>query len=174
MVDRDEIRRFKEAWRSIDPAGTGFISKEAFPRLLGELSGVFEMRIYDSEDSVSRILEDCQTNGAAVGRHASMVSQSAYSGVDLAKLNERLARLDVAKVRERRRRYNMFFEEVMVLADPDKGIAFSTVLMILAHYNIISDSKSLRLEEFLRRRARLQRVEEEVRRRVVLGFFDTL
>ena len=31
-----------------------------------------------------------------------------------------------------------------------------------------------RLEEFLRRRARLQRVEEEVRRRVVLGFFETL
>ena len=31
-----------------------------------------------------------------------------------------------------------------------------------------------RLEEFLRRRARLQRVEEESRRRVVLGFFDTL
>jgi hypothetical protein len=30
------------------------------------------------------------------------------------------------------------------------------------------------LEEFLRRRARLQRVEEEVRRRIVLGFFDTL
>jgi hypothetical protein len=31
-----------------------------------------------------------------------------------------------------------------------------------------------RLEEFLRRRARLQRVEEEVRRRIVLGFFDTM
>ncbi len=35
-------------------------------------------------------------------------------------------------------------------------------------------SRISRLEEFLRRRARLQRVEEEVRRRVVLGFFDTL
>ncbi|KAG7111545.1 hypothetical protein HYQ44_009740 [Verticillium longisporum] len=32
----------------------------------------------------------------------------------------------------------------------------------------------IRLEEFLRRRARLQRVDEEVRRRIVLGFFDTL
>jgi hypothetical protein len=32
----------------------------------------------------------------------------------------------------------------------------------------------IRLEEFLRRRARLQRVEEEVRRRIVLGFFDML
>src|SRR5436309_13512972 len=31
-----------------------------------------------------------------------------------------------------------------------------------------------RLEEFLRRRARLQRVEEAVRRNVVVGFFDTL
>lgn len=31
-----------------------------------------------------------------------------------------------------------------------------------------------RLEEFLRRRARLQRVEEAVRRNVVVGFFDTM
>lgn len=31
-----------------------------------------------------------------------------------------------------------------------------------------------RLEEFLRRRARLQRVEEEIRRKIVQGFFDTL
>jgi len=31
-----------------------------------------------------------------------------------------------------------------------------------------------RLEEFLRRRARLQRVEEAVRRNIVIGFFDTM
>lgn len=33
---------------------------------------------------------------------------------------------------------------------------------------------SARLEEFLRRRARLQRVEEAVRRNIVIGFFDTM
>ncbi|WQF85104.1 Putative EF-hand domain, voltage-dependent calcium channel, alpha-1 subunit, Ion transport [Colletotrichum destructivum] len=175
-VDRDEIRRFKEAWRSVDPAGTGFISKEAFPRLLGELSGVFEMRIYDADDSVRQILEDVRNDAATTGaRHMSIASASNYSaGVDIQRLNRRLAQIDVDKVRERRRRFNIFFEEVMVSADPDKGISFTSVLMILAHYNIINDSKSLKLEEFLRRRARLQRVEEEVRRRVVLGFFDTL
>jgi hypothetical protein len=145
MVDRDEIRRFKEAWRSVDPAGTGFISKEAFPRLLGELSGVFEMRIYDAEDSVRQILEDVRTDPVASVRHNSMAGMSANStGIDLDKLNRRLARIDVVKVRERRRLFNIFFEEVMVSADPDKGISFTTVLMILAHYNIISDSKSLR------------------------------
>ncbi|TDZ22128.1 Calcium-channel protein cch1 [Colletotrichum orbiculare MAFF 240422] len=175
-VDRDEMRRFKEAWRSVDPAGTGFISKEAFPRLLGELSGVFQMRIYDADDSVRQILGDVRNDTAASGaRHMSIASASNYSaGIDIQRLNRRLNKIDIAKVRERRRRFNIFFEEVMVSADPDKGISFTSVLMILAHYNIINDSKSLKLEEFLRRRARLQRVEEEVRRRVVLGFFDTL
>ncbi|VBB72796.1 Putative calcium-channel protein [Podospora comata] len=176
VVERDEIRRFKEAWRSVDPLGTGFISKEAFPRLLGELSGVFEMRIYEAEDSVRSILEDVRKDNDAVStRHASVVSKSQYqTGVDLAKLNERLSKIDVQKVRARRHRFNIFFEEVMVSADPERGISFTTVLMILAHYNIINDSKSLRLDEFLRRKLRLQRVEEEVRRRIVLGFFDML
>lgn len=35
VVSREEIRRFKEAWATFDPEGTGFISREAFPRLLG-------------------------------------------------------------------------------------------------------------------------------------------
>jgi len=198
VVDRDEIRRFKEAWRSVDPSGTGYISKETFPRLLGELSGVFEMRIYDPEDSVPRILEDVRNDGdTATPRHASFGGGSLYpTGIDLDKLNRRLSRLDVAKIRERRRRFNIFYEEVMVSADPERGISFTTVLMILAHYNIINDNKSLRyvaffltnfflfpgylltqchsLEEFLRRKLRLQRVEEEVRRRTVLGFFNML
>jgi hypothetical protein len=143
-IDRDEIRRFKEAWRSVDPAGTGFITKEAFPRLLGELSGVFEMRIYQPEDSVSRILEDVRGNDHGPGRHASIATASDLSGIDIQRLNDRLAMIDVGKVRERRRRYNIFYEEVMVSADPDRGISFTTVLMIMAHYNIISDSKSLR------------------------------
>lgn len=35
VVSREEIRRFKQAWATFDPDGTGFISKEQFPRLLG-------------------------------------------------------------------------------------------------------------------------------------------
>ena len=143
-VDRDEIRRFKEAWRSVDPLGTGFITKDAFPRLLGELSGVFEMRIYDPEDSIGSILEDVQRDDK-MARHTSIVSASAIKEIDLARLNERLANLDVEKIRARRRRFNIFYGEVLVSADPDKGISFTSVLMILAHYNIINDSKSLRL-----------------------------
>lgn len=145
VVDRDEIRRFKEAWRSVDPAGTGYISKEAFPRLLGELSGVFEMRVYEAEDSVRQILEDVRNQDVTTARHMSMGTTSGQStGIDLDRLNERLSHIDVARVRERRRRFDIFYEEVMVSAEPDKGISFTTVMMIIAHYNVISDSKSLK------------------------------
>ncbi|KAI6779097.1 Calcium-channel protein-like protein [Emericellopsis cladophorae] len=172
-VDRDEIRRFKEAWRHVDPAGTGAISKEAFPRLLGELSGVFQMRIYDPEDSVQQILDDVRGD-ATTTRHTSLATHSGPTEIDLDKLNARIAKLDVAKIRERRRRFNIFYEEVLVSADPDKGITFTSVLLILANWNIIHDSKSLKLDEFLRRRARLQRVDDSVRRKTVQGFFYTV
>ncbi|KAH7326761.1 Ion transport protein-domain-containing protein [Stachybotrys elegans] len=174
VVDRDEIRRFKEAWRTVDPEGTGYIQKEAFPRLLAELSGVFQMRIYDPEDSISRILEDVREEDSKANRHMSITAKGGNDSIDINKLKERLAQIDSEKIRQRRHRFNVFYDEVMVTADPDRGIGFTSVLMILAHYNIITDSKSLKLEEFLKRRARLQRVEDEVRRKTVQGFFYTV
>jgi hypothetical protein len=142
-VSREEIRRFKQAWATLDPEGTGFISKDQFPRLLGELSGVFEMRIYSQDHSVHSILEYVQSQPTG-GRVTSMASTSGASGINIRALNKRLAMIDPVEVRRSRARYNLFYEEVMVSADVDRGISFTSVLMILAHYNVISDSKSLR------------------------------
>jgi len=171
IVTREEIRRFKQAWATYDPEGTGFIDKDVFPRLLSELSGVFEMRIYAGSDhSVHRILENCQVET----RGNESPPPGIVHGIDLKELNNQFRTIDIADIRRRRQRMEVFFQEIMVSAHPDRGVNFTSCLMILAHYNVISDSKSLRLEEYLRRRARLQRVEEEVRRRVVRGFFDTM
>jgi len=41
ILSRNEIRRFKQAWATFDPDGTGYISKETFPRLLGVSHGHF-------------------------------------------------------------------------------------------------------------------------------------
>lgn len=101
------------------------------------------MRIYEAEDSVRQILDDVRED-IRMSRHTSIVSMAALNDIDINKLNERLSHLDVKKIRKRRHRFNIFYEEVLVSADPDKGIAFTDVLMILAHYNIINDSKSLR------------------------------
>ncbi|PNS19004.1 hypothetical protein CAC42_6099 [Sphaceloma murrayae] len=173
VISREEIRRFKQAWAEHDPDGSGYISKQAFPRLLGELSGVFEMRIYDGDFTVTNIIHDCSRNPHETTTTA-LNTAKRTPDIDLDKLNERLNELPTDEIRKRRQRMNQFYEEVLVSADPDKGIEFNALLMILAHYKVINDNRSLRLEEFLRRRARLQRVDEAVKRNIVIGFFDTL
>ncbi|KAH0837538.1 hypothetical protein FOPE_05159 [Fonsecaea pedrosoi] len=128
------------------------------------------MRIYDGDFTVRAIREDCSVQpGDPVKPAARRVD-----GIDLDKLAERVSQIPVAEIRQRRARINIFYQEVMSTADPDRGIPFTAVLFLLTHYNVITDSRSLRLEEFLRRRARLQRVQESIRRNTVVGFFDTL
>ncbi len=100
---------------------------------------MFEMRIYDGEHSVGSILRDC-----AVDRRSSEASPDNFEGVNLALLSQRLSKIPVHEIRRRRRRMNLFYEEVLVSADLDRGISFTSVIMILAHYNVISDNKSLR------------------------------
>lgn len=128
------------------------------------------MRIYDGDHTVRRILDDCKVDVQRMDHPPPGVIE----GVNIAKLNQRLASIDVPEIRRRRKVMELFFQEIMVSADVDRGINFTSCLMILAHYKIISDGKSLKLDEYLRRRARLQRVEESVERRVVRGFFDTM
>ena len=127
------------------------------------------MRIHDSDHSIGSILSDCRVDTRGLDEPL----QGVVEGIDLAKLNRRLSTMNVPEVRRKRRDMELFFQEIMVSADIERGINFTSCMMILAHYKIISDGKSLKLDEFLRRRARLQRVEEGVKRTVVQGFFKT-
>ncbi|KAF3939441.1 hypothetical protein ABW19_dt0202920 [Dactylella cylindrospora] len=164
-LSREDLRRFKRAWSRIDPRGTGFIEPDKIHRLLGGITGVFEMRIHDEPHTVKSILKECKVDPA---------TDRLGIGVDLKALNRRIAAIPVWKIRRQRHTYTRFVEECLVAADKERGISFTTVLLTLAHYKLIVDNKSLRLEEFLRRRAKLQMVEEQMQRNVVRNFFRML
>lgn len=101
------------------------------------------MRIYDGDFSVRNILDDCQLKPVRASA-LTFDGPTEKPDIDLDRLNERLAELPVAEIRRRRSRMNTFYEEVLNSADPDRGIEFNTLLMILAHYKVINDNKSLR------------------------------
>lgn len=98
------------------------------------------MRIHDDEFTIGRILEDCKLTR----RESAQPGVREVDGLDLDKLARRLEDLPVAETRRRRARLNAFYEEVLVSADPARGIPFTACLMLLAHYNVISETKSLR------------------------------
>jgi hypothetical protein len=101
------------------------------------------MRIYDGDFTVGRLIEQCAT----APRRASnlpLPGREAAQEIDIISLNRCLADLPIAEIRRRRRRMNTFYEEVLVSSDPDRGIQFTSLLMILAHHKVINDNKSLR------------------------------
>lgn len=130
------------------------------------------MRIYEGDFTVRNILMDTVVQPGEPVSGNRRVDWS--TGIDLDKLNERLSEIPVHEIRKRRERMDVFYHEMLLSADPDRGVSFTSCLMILAQYNVITDNKSLRLEEFLRRRARLQRVHDTIKRDTVVNFFDTL
>jgi hypothetical protein len=71
-----------------------------------------------------------------------------------------------------------------MISAEERGISFTRMLLMLAHYKFIDDNKALgyarihdadsRLDDFLRRRAKLVRVTDRVREKTVRGFFQTM
>jgi hypothetical protein len=102
------------------------------------------MRIYDGDFTVGRLIEECSTSQTRTSDLPVGPGRDNSPEIDLQKLNQRLAQLPIADVRRRRARMNTFYEEVLVSSDPDRGIQFSALLMILAHHKVINDNKSLR------------------------------
>lgn len=108
-----------------------------------ELSGIFEMRIYDGDFTVGRLIEQCGTTPHRAS-NLPLPGHEPTKEIDIISLNRCLDDLPIAEIRRRRRRMNTFYEEVLVSSDPDRGVQFSSLLMILAHHKVINDNKSLR------------------------------
>jgi hypothetical protein len=101
------------------------------------------MRIYDGDFTVGRLIEQCSTT-ARRASNLPIPGREPTSEIDINRLNQCLAALPITEIRRRRRRMNMFCEEVLVSSDPDRGVQFTSLLMILAHHKVINDNKSLR------------------------------
>lgn len=134
------------------------------------------MRIYPPEFSVRTILDECRVDPppGALPIMQDGPARVDLESLDLRKLNEKLAKMPMEEIRQRRDELNAFNSEVLRSAVPDRGIWFTALIMILAHYKIITDTKNLRLDEFLRRRRRLQYVKEDVQRAIVRSWLDTV
>lgn len=94
--------------------------------------------------------------------------------VDLHKLRQELSTADFAKIRARRRQYVRLWTEARMSEEPGRGISFTQMLLMLAHYKLINDEDALRVDELLVRRAKLERVHDLVSLDRVRGLIRTI
>ena len=135
LMNRGETRRFKNLWAKFDPHGTGYISTEDLARFFVNLRGVFDVRIYPDSFSCHTLINDAQTLSGPNGR--ADVSLTARN------LNHQLRFLPVNQIRANRRLLNNLYEEALMSSTSEFGLSFNSTLLLLAHYRLVDDNKSL-------------------------------
>lgn len=98
------------------------------------------MRIYEEPFTVHEILNDVRVDQTSRNKRMPKVVE----GINLDALNRRIAMIPKQRIQKQRHIFTLFYEECLVSADKDYGVAFTSVLLILAHYKIINDNKSLK------------------------------
>lgn len=98
------------------------------------------MRIYDGQYTVHSILSDCKVSAT---RPTKKIIGPVVENIDLGRLNARLDDIPRWQIKKNKNKLDPFFEEIMLSAN-QWGVPFGSCLRIIAHYNIISDHKSLR------------------------------
>ncbi|KAI8147435.1 Ion transport protein-domain-containing protein [Fennellomyces sp. T-0311] len=168
LITRTDLRYFKEAWAQFDPTATGFLHMKDVPGFLRALNGVLSMRIYDEQHSIKSLLEASNEMNADVTHLASIpVADNIHAGFgqnnilgerfyNFEAVNRELSTMDVAAVRENKKRYTFVFQEILFSAGA-RGITFHDMLEILS-MQLVDVSKSLTFDELVNHARRQDKV----------------
>lgn len=160
-IKREELRKYKKAWREFDPTGTGYIRFDELHRFLRKIEGAFSMRIYEGDWAVDELIRD----------HEIRASDDPYD-VDLPALRKAMRTIPIRDMVNRRRAFDVLCEQLLLEANPDKGISFSQVLLAIPIYKMVDENKCFKLDAYLKRRIMLQQVEENLLKAKLLGFME--
>ena len=100
------------------------------------MSGVFEVRIYPLRYNLHNLKVAVTVNNADR-------DPSHFEGIDFAKLKHTLDGINYTAVKRQKALYSRLYHEANVTHHSGKGISFTEMLMLLAHYKFIVDRDAL-------------------------------
>ncbi|GAA6027992.1 hypothetical protein JCM8097_001819 [Rhodosporidiobolus ruineniae] len=168
-ITREQMRGFKKVWGQFDPEQTGYLQPKDIGRFLHRLSSVFEVRIYREEWSLRNLQASARRD--VTNQHASPAfyhyladrNKLSLDKVDLDKLGRLIDGIDADEVRQRREIHLHVYHEAKLEADNSiKGISFTKMLTLIAHYRLIDDDSALQMDELAARHKKQQLVTERV------------
>ncbi|CAG8639396.1 14659_t:CDS:10, partial [Cetraspora pellucida] len=171
-----------KAWSAIDINRAGYIKSKDLSKFFGKLDGSFKVRIFDDEFLIpnlrkhSRIVHRLSEDLDFLHPKNDVFK---VDDVDIKKLEQNLSRLDVRKTFQRRKTYNLIYQEALITIEKDsngneKGISFTNMLLLLAHYKLIDDEKCLEIHEYIKRQMKLKKVIDSVNRERVKSLLRTI
>lgn len=65
-------------------------------------------------------------------------------GLDLVALEHHLNQIDYHDVARRKKRFNRLYQEALLTEEPGRGISFTSMLLLLAHYKLMEPERALK------------------------------
>lgn len=142
VASREEVRKFKNAWRKFDPDGVGEIEHNLLPRLMHSFDGLLSFKIWEGRLSAKNLVQN----------YMKVNPSDPYDvEVDLVGLNKELESIDKKKTIERKLQYRRFIQEARHLSAFKTGIKFSKVIQQIPLYTVYSPQECLGIDEFVKR-----------------------
>ncbi|WVQ72778.1 hypothetical protein IAR50_002338 [Cryptococcus sp. DSM 104548] len=173
-LNREDMRAFKQLWSDFDTQRSGYLKRKDFTKFFARLTGVFEVRPYPFDFSIPAIVQRSTTNSTENASNQKFVVQGVKHAVDVRRVAQQISQIDYRQVRERRHIYTKLYNEARISEEPGKGISFTAMLVLLAHYKLIDDEQALQLDDLLVRRAKNERVMDLVNLDRVRGLLRTI
>ncbi|CAJ0758344.1 19752_t:CDS:10, partial [Entrophospora sp. SA101] len=156
LVNRDEIRKFKKVWGEIDINRTGYIKSEDF----GKFFSIHKQFDLSNLSNVSHNTQELFRQNAMWGSSKQKENNTLQvDDIDVRKLEHNLLQINQQK-------------EALISVERDgfgseKGVSFTNMLLMLSHYKLIDDEKSLEKEK-------LEKVADNVNRDRVRSLLRTI
>ncbi|CUS21344.1 LAQU0S03e00408g1_1 [Lachancea quebecensis] len=142
VASRDEIRKFRNAWRKFDPDGVGEIETGLLPRFMHSFDGRLSYKIWEGRLSVNNLIKN----------YMKVNPSDPYDvEVDLVGLNKELESIDKKKIIERKTQYRRFIQEARHLSAFNNGIKFSKIIQQIPLYTAYNPQDCLGIDEFVKR-----------------------
>lgn len=132
VIEHDDIRRFKDAWATVDPDGTGYIPITLVAKFTNAITGRLSLRVYDEAYSIESLRRECE------------YTFPVHPGdINYESLNRRLNTADIHNIHERRRTMERYRMELLILSQrfgstTQGKISMNTALITLFHYKLVN------------------------------------
>lgn len=183
-IDREEVRRFKEAWAQVDRERTGYLTRDQFIPFFSRLTSAFDVSIYPEDLKMRNLFCYGSSSPAGGGGDTIIGDDENKTGgsrvvftshvnpahvLDVGVLNSRLAKVDWNQLNERKELFNHLYQEALLTEKAGRGISFNRMMLLLAHYKLIEDEQAMQLHELLDRKATKEKIEELVKFEKIQG-----
>ncbi|KAI9485974.1 MAG: Ion transport protein-domain-containing protein [Benjaminiella poitrasii] len=170
LVNRDEIRKFKMTWASIDTNRTGYILPKQYMTFWRKLEGIFNVRIFEPEFYYKNLVKSCTTQNLIGNTNSNPYEHH----LDLKALNNRLNTLNKQEIHLRRQDLEKIYWETALIESSSKGVSFNQMLLLLAQRKLIVPENALVLEELLENQRKEEAIHTLISIDRVRGLMETI